>query len=333
MTFLHIACMHKGNISMKCYPCGYAAHAPLIEHLMHEQPQLVMIDTRRVAWSKMPAWRAETLKATYGERYRQAGKSLGNLNYQRGGPIRLADLATGLRGLRHWLQHGVDLLLLCGCAVYEQCHLSTIVTALQADMPEVEVIMPEQLVLPGQSKCLSVRQPWTWLLTHPEVLAVCGVPPKTIENRDWSTRYRGPLLLHAGIEREGIFFNRRSGRLLPDYWAGKFGRAGERLARAMPQHRDAYATRAIVGSAELVDVVEESDSPWFVDGSCGLVLAEIRAITPPIRAVGSRRLFDVPPQALALASSAREDGSVSRGMGWSFSKTPLVQTGLWEAEA
>src|SRR5258707_15784782 len=108
---------------MKCYPCGYAAHALLIEHLMHEQEQLVMIDTRRVAWSKMPAWCAETLKATYGERYRWAGTYLGNLNYQQGGPVRLADLATGLRGLRHWLQHGSDLLLLCGCAVYERCHL------------------------------------------------------------------------------------------------------------------------------------------------------------------------------------------------------------------
>ena len=36
---------------------------------------------------------------------------------------------------------------------------------------------------------LSVRQPWAWLILQ-------GLKP--IENRTWSTPYRGPLQLHAG---------------------------------------------------------------------------------------------------------------------------------------
>ena len=37
-------------------------------------------------------------------------------------------------------------------------------------------------------KTLSIRQPWAWLIVN-------GI--KTVENRTWSTQYRGPLLIHA----------------------------------------------------------------------------------------------------------------------------------------
>jgi hypothetical protein len=37
-------------------------------------------------------------------------------------------------------------------------------------------------------KALSIRPPWAWAILH------LG---KTIENRTWKTRYRGPILLHA----------------------------------------------------------------------------------------------------------------------------------------
>lgn len=142
-------------------------------------------------------------------------------------------------------------------------------------------------------KGLSIRQPWAWIVTHPAEVAACGMPPKTIENRDWCPRYRGPLLIHAGATLETSFFERRSGLLLPDYWEWKFGPAGARLAQVMPQHRGDYATRAIVGCAELIEVVEESDSPWFV-GDYGFVIASARAITPEVDYLGQRMLFDVP---------------------------------------
>jgi hypothetical protein len=41
---------------------------------------------------------------------------------------------------------------------------------------------------PGKIKCLSLRQPWAWAILYAN---------KRIENRIWTTRYRGPFLLHA----------------------------------------------------------------------------------------------------------------------------------------
>jgi hypothetical protein len=37
-------------------------------------------------------------------------------------------------------------------------------------------------------KALSIRQPWAWAILY---------AGKRIENRTWSTNYRGPLLIHA----------------------------------------------------------------------------------------------------------------------------------------
>ena len=36
--------------------------------------------------------------------------------------------------------------------------------------------------------CLSIRQPWAWAILN---------AGKDVENRTWSTNYRGPLLIHA----------------------------------------------------------------------------------------------------------------------------------------
>src|SRR5438045_8559495 len=38
-------------------------------------------------------------------------------------------------------------------------------------------------------KALSIRQPWAWLIVNGH---------KPVENRSWSTKYTGKLLIHAG---------------------------------------------------------------------------------------------------------------------------------------
>ena len=40
-------------------------------------------------------------------------------------------------------------------------------------------------------RLLSVRQPWAWALIH---------GGKDVENRSWSTNYRGLLAIHAGLQ-------------------------------------------------------------------------------------------------------------------------------------
>ncbi|HZR41697.1 MAG TPA: hypothetical protein VFB12_16370 [Ktedonobacteraceae bacterium] len=284
---------------MKVYPCGYSVYGALIDSLIRETPHLLLIDTRQSPRSRIAGWSQAALERRFGQRYRWAGRYLGNVNYANAGPIKLADPVTGIRGLIRYLREGYDLILLCGCREYEQCHLRVIVELLCQHLPAVEIIHPEMLQAPEMVKCLSVRQPFAWLLTHPDVLAGCGIEPKCIENRDWSTRYRGPLLIHAGSQVDREMFN-EDRTLDRAYWAYKFGVAGEALAETMPQTQQEYATKAIVGMAELVDVVQCGTSPWFV-GQYGLVLQHAHPIEPVLNYPGRLMVFDVPRSAVAQA--------------------------------
>jgi hypothetical protein len=111
-------------------------------------------------------------------------------------------------------------------------------------------------------KALSIRQPWAHLIAH-------GV--KRIENRSWQTDYRGPLLIHAGARwyDEPIEDIERRYRIT--------------IPRELP-------LGGIVGIADLIDIVERSDDPFFV-GPFGWVLANTRPL--PFRAMpGQLGLFD-----------------------------------------
>lgn len=95
-------------------------------------------------------------------------------------------------------------------------------------------------------RALSIQQPWAWLIAR-------GYKP--IENRNWSTDFRGRFLIHAGqrIDREGYAWVREHFPEIPLPALEDFQRGG------------------FVGSATLVDVVTEHESPWF-QGPKGFVL-------------------------------------------------------------
>jgi hypothetical protein len=136
---------------------------------------------------------------------------------------------------------------------------------------------------PGIVPCLSVKQPWTWLIVN-------GL--KDIENRDWTTSYRGALLIHAGKRVDEQCFG-SDGRLLIEYWRSRYG---DELAARMPQHQWEYETGGIVGIATVVDVVTRSESPWFL-GRYGWVLKEACPL-PFVAYRGQLGLFGVPVAAL-----------------------------------
>jgi hypothetical protein len=126
--------------------------------------------------------------------------------------------------------------------------------------------------------CLSIRQPYAMWLSNPALFEIAGIPAKTIENREWTTPYRGQILLHASktFEDGALEYWRRVFPLLPD---------------VMPSTKERYPTGAIVGIADLVDVVWRSNDPWFV-GSYGFVLANARPLKPiPYR--GQLKFFPV----------------------------------------
>src|SRR2546425_1821527 len=178
---------------MKVYPCGYSIHSAQIAALMEEDPTLLLIDLRRTPDSRVAAWKRPYLGETYGKRYGWFGETLGNVNYKTDGPIKLVSPKSGIAYLAGLLQQGYNLLPFCGCANYETCHRSKVIDLLKLAVPEVEVIFPDQITHPGTVKSISIRQPWAWLICHPEVLKACQLPVKAIENRDWTTAYRGPL--------------------------------------------------------------------------------------------------------------------------------------------
>jgi hypothetical protein len=95
-------------------------------------------------------------------------------------------------------------------------------------------------------KALSIRQPWAWLIVH-------GY--KDIENRDWSTRVRGPVLIHAGktLDREAY---RDIQAIAPDIVLPALAS----LARG-----------GIVGQCEIITCVRTSESRWFF-GPYGFVI-------------------------------------------------------------
>lgn len=105
-------------------------------------------------------------------------------------------------------------------------------------------------------KALSIKQPWASLIVH-------GF--KQVENRTWSTRFRGDIWIHAGksIDREAM----------ADVQAGIHPVTGA----AMLFGGIDFPTGGIIGRATIVDCVDQSDDPFFV-GPFGFVLENARPV-------------------------------------------------------
>ena len=129
-------------------------------------------------------------------------------------------------------------------------------------------------------KTLSVRQPWADLIMR-------GI--KDIENRSWTTSYRGPLLIHA------------SKTFVP----------GPAVA-AFYGHDHQWEQGGIIGTVDLVDVVTVSDSQWAQrDGQTfHWVLANPQR-APFVPMNGKLNLYETPwPSATPPAPAHRRDERV-----------------------
>jgi len=115
-------------------------------------------------------------------------------------------------------------------------------------------------------KALSVKQPWAWLIVH-------GL--KDIENRDWSTKFRGRIYVHASTRWDTTLGHRAALHFL----AQKCGES-EAQQKWLVIQRDAKPG-CIVGEVDIMDCVTSSESLWFVD-KYGFVLANPVAYETPI---------------------------------------------------
>lgn len=122
---------------------------------------------------------------------------------------------------------------------------------------------------------ISIRQPWAWLIIH---------AGKDIENRNWPTRFRGRVAIHAS-----------KGMTKADYEACVLFCSGI----AWEEHDfgkdfkfpafDELERGGLVGEAEIVDCVTASPSPWFC-GEYGFVLRNAKPL-PFVQVKGSLGFF------------------------------------------
>ncbi len=113
-------------------------------------------------------------------------------------------------------------------------------------------------------RILSIRQPWAFLITRGS---------KNIENRSWSTTYRGPFLVHASlnVNRQACYDH----GLIPTE----------------------LQTGGVVGIVEIVDCVTRHRGRWF-EGPFGFVLRNPRTI-PFVEWKGALGLREAPRRLLA----------------------------------
>ncbi len=100
-------------------------------------------------------------------------------------------------------------------------------------------------------KALSIRQPWAWLIAHGH---------KDIENRRWKTCFRGSFAIHAGKKVDDSYL----ADLTDIFLTGIMKTA-------------VFELGGIVGVAEIIDCVVDSDSEWF-DGPWGFEIINARPI-------------------------------------------------------
>jgi hypothetical protein len=120
---------------------------------------------------------------------------------------------------------------------------------------------------------LSIRQPWAWAIFH----------GKDVENRTWSTKFRGDLLIHAGKS-----FDHHGYAWLLMHQA---------LLNCDIRHPDLFPTGAIIGKVTMTGCVIHSSSPWFF-GPYGFVFTDPVLFKNPIPYRGALKFFDVPDSLL-----------------------------------
>lgn len=122
--------------------------------------------------------------------------------------------------------------------------------------------------------CLSIRQPWAWLIVNGH---------KPVENRDWSTPFRGELLVHAGKTLTRAYYDEVATWVAPLLPEGTSLPPFEALERG-----------GIVGRVRVTDCVTRHPSPFFM-GPYGFVMADPRPL-PFVPVRGYLGFFNVPAE-------------------------------------
>jgi activating signal cointegrator 1 len=134
-------------------------------------------------------------------------------------------------------------------------------------------------------QCLTISQPYASLITS-------GL--KWIENRNWPTRYRGPLAIHAG---KGSKYLTKSE--LAEYPTGVI-LATCRLAACVPLSQIMAKANVVLGDIEFIPgttktwndaaLHEHAEGPWC------WILEDVVKLETPVPAVGKQGLWNWIPK-------------------------------------
>lgn len=140
-------------------------------------------------------------------------------------------------------------------------------------------------------KALSIKQPWAYLI---------AAGHKDVENRSWSTNYRGRIYIHASKTQDAACgFRSAYTTLLAQYGRQRADSIWEAYWKSGPLVEGAFANErvpvfgGIIGEVDIVDCVTKSDSPWF-EGPYGFVLANAVMYDKPIPYRGQQGFFEIP---------------------------------------
>ena len=137
-------------------------------------------------------------------------------------------------------------------------------------------------------KALSIRQPWAGLI-------LLGIKP--VENRTWATKYRGPLVIHAGKKVDKGMMHRM------DYITQKVDSLSLPIIEAMAladvgswDCLPMFRPGAICGLVEVVDCERGGYTPkrWFDWGGYWWHLKNPQPLAEAIPYKGMLGLFNIP---------------------------------------
>jgi len=140
-------------------------------------------------------------------------------------------------------------------------------------------------------KALSIRQPWAWLIVNDH---------KDVENRTWSTNYRGRVLIHAG---KGMTRDEYDDALATALHVGY---------RGFFPPREQLDRGGIVGAATIVGCAhpDRRTSPWHMGGQYGFELACPKPI-PFVACKGALGFFNVPTDVAEQLRQMHDLGAIA----------------------
>lgn len=119
-------------------------------------------------------------------------------------------------------------------------------------------------------KALSLSQPMAWAIFN----------GKDIENRNWSTKFRGRVIIHAAKSFNWEHYN---------WILENVNRLA--LSTDLPCFRSEFVAGALIGEVDIIDCVKNHTSLWFF-GKYGLVLANAVLYDKPIPCKGMLNFFE-----------------------------------------